>query len=193
MGLCGYWSRAWARILVADFGCGFWYRFWCGFWVRILVRILGRILQPGVRILGVDFLLIFCRRRQTAEPCISKKIPQKSTPKIQPPFRTSGEGFGMRLSAGRHPKRSEAWVGALGLDKVAGLGCSSVRVLCLYYSLCFKFCDSRQRNIPNRQKIRKNRPPGPKSIQGFFFLTMNSIIHKLGGDFRNVISDPPTI
>ena len=54
------------------------------------------------------------------------KIPPKPTPKVQPPFRTPEEAFGRRLGAGRHAKGSEAgsWLGALGLDKVAGLGCS---------------------------------------------------------------------
>ena len=96
------------------------------------MRILARILQLSARILVRFF---FCRRHQTAEPCLFMKI----HPKIQPPFWTPKEASGRRLSAGRHAKGSEAsaWLGALGLDKLAGLGCSSVPVLDLYCICCF--------------------------------------------------------
>ena len=79
MGICEYWLRAWAWILVwllgADFGVGYGCKFWRGF----LARIVAQVVQLGVRILGVD-LSDFSRRRQTAEPCISWN-PPKSTPK----------------------------------------------------------------------------------------------------------------
>ena len=51
VGLCEYWLRAWARILArilgADFGCGF--------WVRILVRIFGADLSTGCADFGRAF------------------------------------------------------------------------------------------------------------------------------------------
>ena len=56
VGLCGYWLRAWARILVWILGADFGADFGCGFWRRSLVRILARNFSTGW-ILGADFFV----------------------------------------------------------------------------------------------------------------------------------------
>ena len=74
-------------------------------------------------------------------------------------FRTRKEASGRRLSAGRHAQGSEAssWVAALELDKVAGLGCSSVPVLCHYYILFLNFCEPRHGKHAKQAKDSKKK------------------------------------
>ena len=143
------------RILGADFGCGF----WCGFWVQIFGADFGADFSTGCADFGCGFFADFLQKAPSRRTVHFPKNPNKIHTKNPPPkpFRTPGEAFGRRLSAGRHAKRSEAssWVGALRLDKVAGLGCSSVPVLCLYYILCFKFCDSANETSQTAKRFEK--------------------------------------
>ena len=130
------------RILGVDFGADFGLRIF----VRIFGADFGVDFSTGCADFGCGFLADFLQKAPNRRTVHFPKIPPKSTPKIQPPFRTPEEAFARRLSADRHAKGSKAssWVGAPGFDKVAGLGCSSFPVCCLCYILCFKFCDSRQ-------------------------------------------------
>ena len=95
----------------ADFGCGF----WCGFWLRMLVRIFGADFgtdfSTGCADFGCGFLADFFQKAPNCRTVHFPKIPPKSTPKIQPPFRTPEEAFGRRLSADRHAKGSEPALG----------------------------------------------------------------------------------
>ena len=95
----------------------------CGF----LARILARIFQLGVRIWVRVLQKANCRTVHFHE------IRQTCTPKIQPPFQTPKGASGRRLSAGWHANGSKisSWLVTVELDKVAGLGCSSVSVFCL--------------------------------------------------------------
>ena len=136
------------------------------------MRIFGAYFSAGCADSGCGFLADFLQKapnRRTVHFSKSHKIHSQNPATIPDPRGSFWK------EAERWSARQGIWsqllggttVGALGLDKVAGLGCSSVPVLCLYYSLCFKFCDFRQWNIPSSQKIRKNSP-GPKSIQELF-------------------------
>ena len=69
---------------------------------------------------------------------------------------------------GMPKSKASSWLGAVELDKVAGLGCSLVPVFCLHFILCLKFCESRHRNSPNSQRNSKKLTSRPKSIQGYF-------------------------
>ena len=145
-----------------DFGCTFDADFVVqSFVTEFFVRILARIFQMGVRILGSNFWVrFFCRRRQTAEARIFKKL----KPKIRTPFPTPGLGSGRGLGGGGDAGRSTAgsWLGAVEGNKATGLNCSLVPFHCLPCAVCLEFCtvsETREtEKKKNKTKTKKNNP-----------------------------------
>ena len=125
--------------------------------MRIFGADFGADFSTGCADFGCGFLADFLQKAPNRRTVHFPKNPHKIHTQNPAAMPDPKGRFGRRLSAGRHAKGSEAsfWVGALGLNKVAGLGCSSVPVLCLYYILCFKFCDSANETSQTAKRFEK--------------------------------------